>query len=54
MSQRQGDENQDRSPLAHSPLVTHSPLPARHVLVYDIGGGTLDVSALYMNGKAAE
>lgn len=24
---------------------------ARHVLVYDIGGGTLDTSLLYMNGK---
>ena len=24
----------------------------RHVLVYDIGGGTLDTSLLYMNGNA--
>jgi len=30
----------------------HKTSGVRHVLVYDIGGGTLDTSLLYMNGKA--
>jgi molecular chaperone DnaK (HSP70) len=30
----------------------HKESGARHVLVYDLGGGTLDTSLLYMNGKA--
>lgn len=30
----------------------HKGTGIRHVLVYDIGGGTLDTSLLYMNGKA--
>lgn len=30
----------------------HKGSGVRHVLVYDIGGGTLDTSLLYMNGKA--
>merc|ERR1719502_1506278 len=30
----------------------HKGTSVRHVLVYDIGGGTLDTSLLYMNGKA--
>jgi molecular chaperone DnaK (HSP70) len=29
----------------------HKGTSVRHVLVYDIGGGTLDTSLLYMNGK---
>jgi len=30
----------------------HKGSAARHVLVYDIGGGTLDTALLYMNGKS--
>jgi len=30
----------------------HKTTGVRHVLVYDIGGGTLDTSLLYMNGKS--
>jgi molecular chaperone DnaK (HSP70) len=30
----------------------HKVSAVRHVLVYDIGGGTLDTSLLYMNGKS--
>merc|ERR1719253_1307308 len=30
----------------------HKGTKIRHVLVYDIGGGTLDVSLLFMNGRA--
>merc|ERR1719296_257968 len=30
----------------------HKGTGVKHVLVYDIGGGTLDTSLLYMNGKA--
>merc|ERR1712217_883272 len=30
----------------------HKTTGVRHVLIYDIGGGTLDTSLLYMNGKS--
>merc|ERR1719356_2093753 len=30
----------------------HKVTATKHVLVYDIGGGTLDTSLLYMNGRS--